>query len=187
VHPAGVQFGLSRGLLELNGDKVVVSEPVLDTISARARLLVQEHGILPIGPQFGDEVVAPGVEGVLRRENHLSSKEIVPLLNGLTLALFNKLVPITEKAHIVRMKGLRVNTTKGFSEELLDRIDDLKPCREDSHPRRLVFEACLDIVAAHCAEYDPSSMRHSELITLFLFNVWDSAGTLSLLEEAVYG
>jgi hypothetical protein len=187
MHPAGVQFGLSCGLLQLNGDKVVVSDSVLDAVSAHTRVLVRRKDrVLPIGRQFGDEVIGPPVEEALRRENRPIPGKLVPFLNGLTSALFHRLIPIAENAGIVHMKGSQMYPTDEFSGELWDRIEDLKPARDLSHPRQLVFEACRDTVAAYCAQRDPSSMIHSELITLFLLNIWCFSGTLSLLEQAVY-
>src|SRR2546421_488271 len=37
MHPSGVQFGLSRGLLQLRGEEVLLSDQLLETISLEAR------------------------------------------------------------------------------------------------------------------------------------------------------
>jgi hypothetical protein len=43
MHPGGIGFGLSQGLLELNGDKVVVSAPFLKQLSEIARRWVRRR------------------------------------------------------------------------------------------------------------------------------------------------
>ena len=37
MHPSGVQFGLSRGLLQLKGEEVLLSDKLLEAISIEAR------------------------------------------------------------------------------------------------------------------------------------------------------
>jgi len=41
MHPSGVHFGLSRGLLQLRGQEVLLSDPLLEAISVEAQLRVQ--------------------------------------------------------------------------------------------------------------------------------------------------
>src|SRR3954466_3001910 len=43
MHPAGIKFGLSQGLLELNGAGVVLSPPLLESISEMARRKVRRR------------------------------------------------------------------------------------------------------------------------------------------------
>ncbi len=43
MHPAGIQFGLSHGLLELNGGGTVLSPPFLERISEMARRFQCRH------------------------------------------------------------------------------------------------------------------------------------------------
>src|ERR671935_285366 len=38
MHPLGVQFGLSRGLLQLRGEEVLLSDSLLEAISIEAQL-----------------------------------------------------------------------------------------------------------------------------------------------------
>jgi hypothetical protein len=51
MHPSGVQFGLSRGLLQLRGGEVLLSDPLLETISAEAQKHLQ-FGKPPIRGNF---------------------------------------------------------------------------------------------------------------------------------------
>ena len=37
MHPSAVQFGLSRGLLQLRGDEVLLSDQLLETVSLEAK------------------------------------------------------------------------------------------------------------------------------------------------------
>jgi hypothetical protein len=41
MHPSGVQFGLSRGLLQLLGEEVLLSDKLLETISLQAQMHLQ--------------------------------------------------------------------------------------------------------------------------------------------------
>ena len=41
MHPSGVQFGLSRGLLQLRGEEILLSDQLLETISRQAQMHVQ--------------------------------------------------------------------------------------------------------------------------------------------------
>ena len=43
MHPAGIKFGLSHGLLELNGADVVLSGAFLESISEMARRKVRRR------------------------------------------------------------------------------------------------------------------------------------------------
>jgi len=38
MHPSGVQFGLSRGLLHLRGEEILLSDQVVETISLQAQM-----------------------------------------------------------------------------------------------------------------------------------------------------
>ena len=42
MHPSGIQFGLSRGLLQLRGEEVLLSDQLVEAISAQAQLHLQK-------------------------------------------------------------------------------------------------------------------------------------------------
>ena len=41
MHPSGVQFGLSRGLRQLRGEEILLSDQLVETISRQAQMHVQ--------------------------------------------------------------------------------------------------------------------------------------------------
>src|SRR3989442_13533701 len=41
MHPSGVQFGLSRGLLQRRGEEILLSDQLVETISLQAQMHVQ--------------------------------------------------------------------------------------------------------------------------------------------------
>ena len=51
MHPSGVQFGLSRGLLQLRGEEVLLSDELLEKISVEAQAHL-ELGRPPIRGNF---------------------------------------------------------------------------------------------------------------------------------------
>ena len=59
MHPAGIKFGLTHGLLELDGERVVLSSPLVESISEMARRKVQRRkrvGVLFLEPESELEV-----------------------------------------------------------------------------------------------------------------------------------
>ena len=41
MHPSGVQFGLSRGLRQLRGEEILLSDQLVETISRQAQMYLQ--------------------------------------------------------------------------------------------------------------------------------------------------
>ena len=41
MHPSGVQFGLSRGLLQLRGEEILLPDQLVETISLQAQMYLQ--------------------------------------------------------------------------------------------------------------------------------------------------
>lgn len=84
MHPAGLKFGLTHGLLELDGGRVVLSPPLVESISAMARRKVQRRKrVLWIW----DEAVAAGLRNVLVRID-APRQEYVPFYTGLDRIIF---------------------------------------------------------------------------------------------------
>ena len=55
MHPSGIQFGLSRGLLQLRGEEVLLSDQLVEAISVQAQLHLQK-GRHPIQGNFLVEI-----------------------------------------------------------------------------------------------------------------------------------
>ena len=96
MHPAGIKFGLSHGLLELNGADVVLSGQFLESISAMARRKIRRRKRV-IG--IWDEAVHAALRAILVNWTEPRS-EYVPFFTGLDRVVMETMMPIAEKATI---------------------------------------------------------------------------------------
>ena len=64
MHPLGVQFGLSRGLLQLRGEEVLLSDQLLETISVEAQLHIH-LGKAPIEGNFLVDITVRAAQNAL--------------------------------------------------------------------------------------------------------------------------
>src|SRR5437868_10840351 len=96
MHPAGIKFGLSHGLLELNGAGVVLSPPLLESISEMARRKVRRRKRVI---WIWDDAVSAAI-GKLMPSSTAPRQEYVPFFTGLDRIIFETLMPIAEKAKI---------------------------------------------------------------------------------------
>src|SRR2546425_2203289 len=101
MHPAGIKFGLSHGLLELSGAGVVLSPLFLESIAEMARRKVRRRKRVV---WIWDEAVGAGI-----RKMFVSStaprQEIVPFFTGLDRIVLQTMMPIAEKAKIGHRHG----------------------------------------------------------------------------------
>ncbi len=180
----GLKFGFSHDLLQLNYEDVILSDAVLDRIADRARLLAVV-GPLPVGEQFGDNVVGEALADLLDAIPEPVDKEIESFLKDVVLALFDTLVPIGERAGIGRRKGKGFFLTETFIGEFSERAFMVE-VSERSDVRFQFFSALRDAVAARLARNDPSSIKYADVFALFLMNLWLHDGSLKHLEDLVY-
>jgi hypothetical protein len=97
MHPSGVQFGLSRGLLELRGGEVLLSDQLLETISAE----VQRHlqlGNPPIRGNLLVDITVRAAQDALGTQHqgtqHQGRREaIVPFFAHLNRTMYYTQVP----------------------------------------------------------------------------------------------
>ena len=93
MHPAGIKFGLSHGLLELDGSRVVLSSQLIESISEMARRKVQRRKrVLWIW----DEAVTAGLRKLLPVQILAPRQEYVPFYTGLDRVIFETLGPIAQ-------------------------------------------------------------------------------------------
>src|SRR5260370_10047236 len=94
MHPAGIKFGLAHGLLEFSGATVVLSPPVLESISEMARRKVRRRKRVI---WIWDEAVAAGLRKMLFKID-APRQEDVPFYTGLDRVIFETMGLIAEKA-----------------------------------------------------------------------------------------
>ena len=77
MHPSGVQFGLSRGLLQLRGEEILLSDQLVETISLQAQMYLQLGRPAIRGNFLVDITVRAAQDGL---GNHYQGRreEIVP-------------------------------------------------------------------------------------------------------------
>jgi hypothetical protein len=181
MHPAGIKFGLSNGLLQLSGADVIVSDELLESISAEARRQVRD--IEPVtGTDIWDEVVHEGLSTLFERTD-APRQEVVPFFTGLDRILSETLMPLAKKAGI----GLRIDRDfmigTAFWDEFGERIRGLQLSHDMIEARKLFFRECCSTVSILCSQHDPDNARHADLLALFVFNNLNAAGALTILER----
>ena len=110
MHPAGIKFGLSHGLLQLSGDGAVLSPPLLESISEMARHKVRRRKRVI---WIWDEAVTAGLRKVLVRID-APRQEVVPFCTGLDRIIFETMMPIAEKAKIAERYGKHFSSEHTF-------------------------------------------------------------------------
>jgi hypothetical protein len=181
VHPAGIKFGLSVGLLQLRGAEVVVSDQLLESVSAQARRRIKLGKRVP--PTYiWDHVVNHGIRNVFEQTN-APRQEVVPFFTGLDRVLSETLMALAERAGMGRKIGREFLTGKAFWDEFGERIQKLELSQNMIEVRKLFFLECCNAVKFLCAEHDPDNARHADLLALFMFNLLDASGGLTILER----
>ena len=82
MHPSGVQFGLSRGLLQLRGEEVLLSDQLLEAISLEAQLHLH-LGRPPIQGNVLVDITVRAAQNALGNDQGARRQEIVPFFVGL--------------------------------------------------------------------------------------------------------
>ena len=82
MHQSGVQFGLSRGLLQLRGEEVLLSDQLLEAISIEAQLHLH-LGRPPIDGNFLVDITVRAAQAALQNQAGARRQEIVPFFAGL--------------------------------------------------------------------------------------------------------
>ena len=77
MHPSGVQFGLSRGLLQLRGEEILLSDQLLGMISLQAQMYLQ-LGRPAIRGNFLLDITVRAAQDALGNHYQGRREEIVP-------------------------------------------------------------------------------------------------------------
>jgi len=185
MHPVGVQFGLSRGLLQLRGDQVFLSDHLLESVSLEAQLYVELRKP-PTSNSIFTEIVNRVAENALSQEQMGQRQEMVSFFAGLPRALYHTLIMLAENANMGRKKGRNgFITNEELWHEFSERAVDVKPAKTMARLRKSLFVECRKIVKRRYAERDPENEKHADLMALFLFNRWNGTGLLAMAEAIV--
>ena len=180
MHPAGIKFGLSAGLLEFRRADVVVSDQLLESISREARRRIKIGRRVP-AIYIWDHVVSHGIRNVFEQTT-APRQEVVPFFTGLDRVLNETLMFLAEKAEIGRKVGREFLTGRVFWDDFGERIRRLDPLSDDlDEVRKLFFLECCNAVRALCKEHDPENVRHADLIALFMFNCLHTSGSIEII------
>jgi hypothetical protein len=181
MHPAAIKYGLENDMIQLHREKVVFSDEFLEHISAAAR---DELGGKRInGSELLDVVIDRGLGkmpiGYSGRRGEANS-----FYANLNVLIFETMFPYAERAGI----GYRIKRsfyfTRQFAYELTERKRILRPlAEEDRDYVKAAFLACHDAVVARCERVIPEDRRHFDLLTLCLFEVYESIMMTNFLER----
>jgi hypothetical protein len=179
VHPAGIKFGLSEGLLQLRGADVVVSDQLFEALSAEARRRIK-LGRRVDGYLIWDHVVNRGLCRVFQQTS-APRQEVVPFFMALDRVIRESLMPLADRAQIGRKIGRDFIAQAAFDDEFRNRIVRLDFAHDVAQARRLLFRECCDTVRALCAQHDPENTPHADLLALFMFNFLHTTGSIEII------
>jgi hypothetical protein len=180
MHPAGIKFGLSYGLLQLDGSRVVLSPPLVESISAMARRKVQRRKrVLWIW----DEAVAAGLRKLLPVRIDAPRQEYVPFYTGLDRIIFETLGLIAEQSKIAERFGKHFSSEHTFYRKMRQDIRRPHMRLEANLAWRLHFRETLALVRQLLAEHNPENMRHAELLALCQLDNWDRSPNKLTIED----
>jgi hypothetical protein len=186
MHPSGVQFGLSRGLLRLRSEEVLLSDALLEAISVEAQLHIHLNKP-PIKGNFLVEMTVRAAQDALGSETEGRRQEIVPFFAGLNRIMYYTLSRVAEKAGLARKEPRQLITNTDFWNEFSTRAVDVKvkPGKNISKIQKSLFKVCHEVVKKRFAENDPANIRHADLSALFMFNFWNATGLLPMAQAVV--
>jgi len=186
MHPSGIQFGLSRGLLQLRGEEVLLSDELLEAISVEAQIHLHLRKP-PIEGNFLVDITVRAAQRALGTEQISSRQEIVPFFAGLNRAMYYTFCRVAERAGLARKEPRRLVTDPEFWNEFSSGALDVKvkPGKSMAKLQKSLFKVCNEIVKKRYAQTDPDNARHADLIALFMFNFWNSIGLLPMTQALV--
>ena len=186
MHPLGVQFGLSRGLLQLRGEEALLSQQLIDAVSAQAQQHVQ-LGRPPIQGNFLVDMTIRAAQDALQNQLQGRTEEMVPFFSALNQTMYYTFCRLAEKAGVATKKPDRLLTNTEFFREYAERAVDIHLKRGKSAKKlhKALFKVCHELVKKRYTENDPENARHADLIALFMFNFWNALGLLSMAQHAI--
>jgi len=181
MHPGGIKFGLSVGLLEFRSADVVVSDQLLESISKEARRRIKIGRRVP-AIYIWDHVVSHGIRNVFQQTT-APRQEVVPFFTGLDRVLSETLMFLAERAGIGRKIGREFLIGNMFWDDFGERIRRLQLTEDMNEVRKLFFLECCNTVKSLCVMFDVENVKHADLISLLIFNSLHNSGALTILEQ----
>jgi hypothetical protein len=182
MHPAGIKFGLSEGLLELSGEAVVLSPLLLESISEMARQKVRRRKRVV---WIWEEAVHAGIAKVFV-STMAPRQEVTPFFTGLDRIIFETMGPIAEKAKIAERYGRRFAAERTFYRRFRQDVRRPHMRLEANAAWRLHFRETYAMIRQLLAEYDPDNIRHAELLTLCQIDGWDHSPNKLTIEDFLH-
>jgi hypothetical protein len=180
MHPAGIKFGLSHGLLELRGADVVLSQPLLESISEVARRKIQRRKrVLWIW----EEAVENGLHRHMPILIDAPRWEYVPFCTGLDRIIFETLGVIAERAKIAERYGRYFAAEHTFYRRFRQDIRRPHMRLEANLAWRLHFRETYAMIKQLLARYSPEDMRHAELLALCQLDNWNRSPNKLTIED----
>jgi hypothetical protein len=180
MHPAGIKFGLTLGLLELKGDGVVLSPALLENISEMARRKVRRRKRVT---WIWDEAVTAGLQRMMPVLIEAPRQEYVPFYTGFDRIVFETMMPIAERAKIAERHGRYFFSEPTFYRKMRQDIRRPHMRLEANLAWRLHFREVVGLVKQLLAEHSPEDMRHAELIALCQVDNWDHSLNKLTIED----
>jgi len=188
MHPSGVQFGLSRGLLRLEGQEVVLSDRLLDTISLEAQWRVHA-GKSPTDDKFVVDALIRSAQEAIKDEQNPRRQEVVPFLAGLSRTMYITLCGVAARAGLGEKQGNQLTTSPDLWNEFTAtaalKVKAQKRGNGMTKLQKGLFKVCRELVQQRYVQNDPDNARHADLIALFVFNLWDATGLLPMAQAMV--
>lgn len=186
MHPLGVEYGLSRGLLQRRGDEVLLSQQIIEVVSAAAQLHVQ-LGRPPIQGNFLVDMTVRAVQEVIQTQHQGRSQEITPFFTALNRTMYYTFCRIAEQAGLAIKEPRRLMTNMEFWDEFTEGAADIlfKPGKSTKKFQKALFKVCYELARKRYAQHDPENIRHAELMALFMFNFWNAIGLLPMTQAVL--
>jgi hypothetical protein len=186
MHPSGVQFGLSRGLLQLRSEEVLLSDPILEAISVEAQLRFHLKKP-PIDGNFLVEMTVRAAQEALGNDQTGRRQEIVPFFASLNRTMYYTLSRVAERAGIAHKEPRKLITNPDFWNEFSTGAAGVKvkPGKTMEQIQKMLFKVCEKLVQERYAQNDPDNARHADLIAFFIFNFWNATGLLPMTQALV--
>jgi hypothetical protein len=180
MHPAGIKFGLTHNLLQLSGANVVLSDQLLEHVSAAARR--QLHGKRIDAGDLMEDVINRGLSKMNLAVTGTPRGEYTSFFVKVDIALFDTMYPYAERAGIGYRNGRTFFFSREFATELYARKNILRRAGDAYGYKKVLFLACYDSVVARCKRVLPGEARHADLLALCMFQAY-SAISLNMLFE----
>ena len=181
MHPAGIKFGLTHNMLQLRGSEVILSDKLLDQMSAAARR--QLRGKRIDGSDLLDDVITRGLRKMQLVVRDASRGESTSFFVKVEMIVFDTIYPYAEQAGIGYRQGRTFYFTREFAAELFKRKNVLRRAAEEYGYEKVLFLACYDAVIARCEKVIPEHARHADLLALCMFKVYDAIILNNLFER----